>query len=174
MESKGGYNMQLEDFYDYKNQLMEDILTTESIVKLLADDLNIAEALDLRYTQIFPFEYIPEVEQQGRTFICFDVDVQKSVNKTYLLPTLYVWVFAHKSQLRLPNGGGVRTDKLCSEICKKINGSRFYGLGELEFYSAKRFSPVSEFNGKVLTFYMKEFNRRHDPKKPVPANRKGK
>lgn len=166
--------MQLEDFYDYKNQLMEDVLTTKSIVELLDANSNIENALDLRYTQVFPFEYVPDVEQQGRTFICFDVDVQKSINKTYLLPTLYVWVFAHKSQLRLPNGGGVRTDKLCSEICKKINGSRFYGLGELEFYSAKRFSPVSEYNGKVLTFYAKEFNRVHNPQKAVPINRKNK
>ena len=151
---------------------MEDLLTTDSIVELMGKDLNPADAVDLRYTQIFPFEYVPNIEQDGRTFICFDVDVQKSVNKTYLLPTLYVWVFAHKSQLRLPNGGGVRTDKLCSEICKKINGSRFYGLGELEFYSAKRFSPVTEYNGKVLTFYAREFNRVHDPNKPTPVNRK--
>jgi len=63
--------------------------------------------------------------------VCFDVDIQRSYNKTFYKPVLYIWVFAHRSNLRLPDGGGVRTDKLCSEICKKINGSRYYGLGQL-------------------------------------------
>ena len=30
--------MQLEEFFDYKNQLMNDLLTNEEIVRLLADD----------------------------------------------------------------------------------------------------------------------------------------
>ena len=164
--------MQLQEFFDYKNQLMEDLLTNESIVRLLDDDATLDTAGSLAYSNVFPCEYVPETVQDGKTFICFDVDIQKSVNKTYLLPTLYVWVFSHRSKLRLPNGGGVRTDKLCSEICKAINGSRKYGLGELDLYSVKRFAPMTDYQGKVLTFYAKDFNRTYDPNKATPANRK--
>ena len=117
---------------------MEDLLTSESIVRLLDDDISMDDAGKLAYKNVFPCEYVPETVQDGKTFICFDVDIQQSVNKTYLLPTLYVWVFTHRSKLRLPNGGGVRTDKMCSEICKAINGSRKYGLGELDLYSVKK------------------------------------
>lgn len=165
--------MQLEDFFDYKNQLMEDILTTESIVKLIDEDTDLSNASKLAYNQVFPCEYVPETVQKGQTFVCFDVDVQQSFNKTFLLPTLYVWVFSHRSKLRLPKGGGIRTDKLCSEICKKINGSLKYGLGELELYSVKRFAPMTDYQGKVLTFYAKEFSKVFDPKKEIPSNRKG-
>lgn len=165
--------MQLEDFFDYKNQLMEDILTTESIVKLIDEDTDLSNASKLSYNQVFPCEYVPETVQKGQTFVCFDVDVQQSFNKTFLLPTLYVWVFSHRSKLRLPKGGGIRTDKLCSEICKKINGSLKYGLGELELYSVKRFAPMTDYQGKVLTFYAKEFSKVFDPKKEIPSNRKG-
>ena len=164
--------MQLQEFFDYKNQLMEDLLTNENIVRLLDDTVTLEDAGRLAYSCVFPCEYVPETVQKGKTFICFDVDIQKSVNKTFLLPTLYVWVFTHRSKLRLPNGGGVRTDKLCSEICKAINGSREYGLGELDLYSVKRFAPMTDFQGKVLTFYAKDFNRVYDPSKPVPSNRK--
>ncbi len=83
-----------------------------------------------------------------------------------------MWVFSHRSKLRLPKGGGIRTDKICSEICKKINGSFKYGLGELELYSVKRFAPMTDYQGKVLTFYAKEFSRVFDPKKEIPSNRK--
>lgn len=162
---------QLDEFYNYKNQLMEDLLTNKSIVELLNEGLSPDEASSLAYTQIFPYEYVPETVEKGKTFICCDVDIQKTADKTYLLPTLYIWVFAHKSQLRLPKGG-VRTDKLCSRIADAINGSRKYGLGELSLYSVKRFAPMTDFQGKVMSFYAKDFNRLHPTKHPIPSNRK--
>ena len=94
------------------------------------------------------------------------------MNKTFLQPVLYIWIFTHKSKLRLPNGRGARIDKLCSEIAKTINGSRQYGLGELDLYSVKRFAPITDYQGKILTFYATEFNRLSPTGKPVPSNRK--
>lgn len=163
--------MQLQEFFDYKNQLMEDLLTSKEIVKLIDDTVALQNAASLAYTQVFPCEYVPDTVQEGKTYICFDIDIQRVADKTFLSPTLFVWVFTHRSKLRLPEGG-VRTDKLCSEICKAINGSRKYGLGELNLYSVKRFAPMTDFQGKVLTFYAKDFNRIYDGKKYTPENRK--
>ena len=166
--------MQLEDIYDYKNRLMQDLLTSEEIVHLLDEKIDINDAYDkLAYVQVFPSEYVPQTMQDGFTYICFDVDVQQeSIDKTFLKPILYIWVFAHRSRMRLPNGEGVRTDKICSEICKKINGSRYYGLGELNLYSVKRFAPILDTIGKVMTFYTREFNRPRTGALDTPANRK--
>ena len=80
-------------------------------------------------------------------------------------------MFTHKSKIRLPEGG-VRTDKLCSEIAKAINGSRFYGLGELDLYSVKRFAPITDYQGKVMMFQATDFNRFSPSGKPIPSNRK--
>lgn len=165
--------MLLEELYDYKDQLVEDLMTNPDIVKLLTDDETlINNPKPLVYSQVFPFEYIPETIEQANTFICIDVDIQKSLNSTFLIPTIYVWVFTHKSKMRLPEGG-VRVDKLCSEINKTINGSRLYGLGELNFYSSRRFAPIADYQGKVLTFMTKEFNRTSLNSKPIPPSRKG-
>lgn len=165
--------MQLNEFFDYKNQLMEDLLSNKEIVRLLDDNIAaIEKPLNLAYKQVHPYEYIPEVVDEGNTFICFDVDIQKTMNKTFLQPVLYVWVFSHKSKLRLPEGG-VRTDKLCSEIAKAINGSRQYGLGELDLYSVKRFVPINDYQGKVMMFQAQEFNRQTPTGKAIPSNRKG-
>lgn len=163
--------MQLDEFFDYKNTCMEDLLTNEKIVELVNDKVSVEDAKSLVYEQVFPFEFVPDTVEQGKTFICVDVDIQRTIGKTYLLPTMFVWVFTHKSLLRLPQGG-VRTDKLCSEIAKKLNGSRFYGLGELELTSVRRFAPMADFQGKIMTFNAKDFNRTYDPKRPVPSNRK--
>lgn len=164
--------MQLQDFYDYKERLMQDLMTNKEIVRLINEDVNFENAKSLVYTQVFPCEYVPETAQTGKTYICCDVDISEVFNKTYYEPVLYIWIFTHRSQLWLPEGG-VRVDKLCAEICKAINGSRFYGLGELKLESVKRFAPMTDYQGKVLTFTMKEFNRLYDPKKPTPTNRKG-
>lgn len=149
---------------------MKDLLTNESIVSLIQRDTT-ENAESLAYTQVFPYEYLPETVDKGQTFICFDVDISGVGNKPILTPVIYIWVFSHKSNLRLPEGG-VRPDKICSEICKVINGSRFYGLGELNLYSVKRFAPMTDYQGKLMTFNAKEFNRTYDGSKPIPANRK--
>jgi len=163
--------MQLEEFYDYKNRFMEDVLTNPEIVSLIDSTVDIEDAAMLAYTQVFPFEFIPETVEDAKTYICFDVDIQKSANKTFYSPTLYVWVFTHKSLLRLPEGG-VRTDKLCSKIAQAIDGSRYYGLGELELNAARRFAPMTDYHGKVLTFNAKDIKRTSPSGKPIPSNRK--
>lgn len=163
--------MYLDELFDYKNQLMNDLLTNENIVHLIDPDLSVDAAGSLMYKQVFPFEYVPETIEHGMTFICSDVDVQQVQNKTFLSPTLYVWVFTHKSLLRLP-GGGVRTDKLTHEIVKAINGSHMYGLGDLELYAVKRFAPLTDYQGKVIIFHAKDFNMPAPTGKPIPSNRK--
>lgn len=164
--------MQLQDFFDYKNRLVRDLLTNEKIVHLINEEVPFEEAYEqLAFKQVFPFEYVPETAQDGYTFICSEVDIQSVPTKTFLVPTIYIWIFAHRSRLRLPEGG-VRTDALCSEICKVINGSRYYGLGQLNLYSVKRYAPMTDYNGKVLTFQAKEFNRQFDGAAPMPSNRK--
>lgn len=163
---------QLELLFYYKNQMMEDVLTTEPILRLLTNDLSLpADPSSLAYDQVFPCEYVPETVQEGKTFICYDVDVSSSESKTFLYPTLYVWVFTHRSLLRLPEGG-VRTDALCCEIAKKINGSHYYGFGELNLYGLKRFAPMTDYQGKCMIFHAKDFNHQYDPKRSVPNNRK--
>ena len=62
--------------------------------------------------------------------------------------------------------------QLLTQHCKKINGSRRYGLGELDLYSAKRFAPMTAYNGKCLTFAAVDFNRQYDGTKHIPTNRK--
>lgn len=163
--------MYLDEFFDYKNKLMKTLCNNKEIVRLVTDSSSAAVPnKDLPYTQIFPFEFIPETIDDGMTFICFDVDIAEVIDKTYYVPVVYVWVFTHKSKLRLEEGG-VRIDKLAVEINKELSGSRYFGLGELDLSQVGRFSPITDYQGRVLTYYAKDFNRLSPSKKP-PSRRK--
>ena len=165
--------MYLDEFPVYKNQVMEDLLTDEKIVKLIDDTVSLEDAGSLVYTKVFPYEYVPETSEHGFTYICCDVDLIKTdgVTRTTYTPRLYIWVFTHKSLLRLPEGG-VRTDALVCEIAKKLSGSREYGMGELDLISVRRFAPMMDYNGKAMVFEAREWNRPRPNMKPIPANRR--
>lgn len=162
----------LDELFDYKNQLMDDMLTNVKILELLSDDQEkVDQPAEFMYKQVFPYEFVPDTVEHGQTFICCEVDIGDVRNKTFLDPKIYVWVFTHKSKVRLPRGG-IRVDNLTSEIVKTINGSRMYGLGTLNLASVKRFSPVTDYQGRTLVFDARDYNRLPDMRKPVPANRK--
>lgn len=162
--------MELEEFFDYKNQLMKELCSNENIVKLITDNPEAdVPNYNLPYSQVYPYEFIPETIDHGQTFVCFDVDIAQVLDKTFYVPVLYVWAFTHKSKMQL-NEGGIRTDKLASEINKILNGSRYYGLGELDLKNVGRFSPITDYQGRVLTYHAKDFNR--SISKLPPSNRK--
>lgn len=164
--------MFLRELFDYKNRLMMDIVTNDNIIKLLQDDANPnKKPEDFIYTQIFPFENIEDTVEHGMSFICFDVEIMRADSKTFYDPVIYVWVFCHKSKMRLPEGG-VRIDEIAAEVTETLSGSRHYGLGELEFFSSRRFAPINDYQGKQLTFHAKDYNRLHAYGKEIPVNRK--
>lgn len=163
--------MQLDEFFDYKNELMKRLCCNPKIVRLVTDsDEAPVPNYDLAYTQIFPFEHIPEIVDDGKTFICFDVDIASVIDKTYYVPVVYVWAFTHESKMRMSEGG-VRLDNLAVEINKELNGSRYFGLGELDLSSVTRFVPQSGYLGRALAYKALDFNRLAPSQKP-PVNRK--
>ena len=146
-------NRQFEELYDYKDKLMEILCTDEEIVKLVTDDEDATVPnYSLPYTQIFPFEYVPETVDAGKTFVCFDVDMIETESDQVYVNVLYIWVFTHKSKMRLPNGDGVRIDKLSTAVADKLVGNRNFGLGELKVRYNKRFAPITDFLGRELAY----------------------
>ena len=165
--------MELQEFYDYKNRLMMDLCSNPEIVKLVTGQENpTVSDRSLPYSQVYPFQYIPETENNARTFVCFDVDIlyRNKTNKTFYYPVIYIWIMAHKSKMRTKTQGCL-TDAISCEIDKMLNGNRFYGLGELELGPVGRFIPTTDYLGREMVYYTKDFNR-SPGLKPTPANRK--
>ncbi len=162
----------LDEFFAYKNQFMDDLMGSKKIRRLLDDDFTRIRAPgELIYHQVFPYEYVPETTEHATTFICCEVDISRVTDKLYLTPDMYVYIFTHKSLVRLPEGG-LRIDELSSEITKILSGSRMYGLGELNIYSAKHFAPIANYQGRILIFRSRDINRFNPTGKTIPVNRK--
>lgn len=163
--------MHLEEFFNYKNTLIGDLISEEDIVCLI-DEQFVSDPPSLVYDRIFPFEFLPDTVQEGKTYLCIDVDIRKSAeNGKKYIPTISIWIFTHKSLMKLPQGG-VRVDKICSLISKKINGSLWYGQGKLELESVKRFAPMTDYQGKCMVFVTKDVSNVFDPLKKIPSNRR--
>lgn len=163
----------LDIFYNYKNNLIGELVTNEEIISLLTDDEElISHPEKLIYSQLFPLEYVPDTIQHAKTYICCDVDIQKAAGRPLFEPVFHIWIFTHKSLLILPDGKGVRVDRLASKIADILDGSHYYGMGELEFYSSKRFAPIADYQGKVLTFTTTDWAKVPPNNKPIPSNRK--
>lgn len=165
--------MELQEFFDYKTRLMMDICSNERLVQLIRgeNDVTVPDR-KLPYKQVYPFQYIPETENDARTFVCFDVDIlyKRQTNKTFYYPVIYIWIMAHKSNMHLKEGG-VIIDTIASEIDHMLNGSRFYGQGELELGPVERFIPTTDYLGREMVYYARDFNR-SPGQKPTPINRK--
>lgn len=52
--------MQLDEFFGYKNKLMEHLLTNREIVRLIDEDVPFEDAASLAYLRVYPCEYIPD------------------------------------------------------------------------------------------------------------------
>lgn len=168
--------MLLDELFDYKNELMKIFCNNDRIVHLVTDSEDAqCPNYDLPYSQIYPYEFIPETVDHGTTFICVDVDIQQVYSKTTYNPVIYIWVFTHKSKLKLPEGG-VRIDQIAVEINKELSGSRYFGLGELELAMTERFVPIADYLGRCLVYTATDFNRPSHirPYKNPPANRKNR
>jgi len=163
--------MDLVEFYDYKNLLMKDLCCNPEVVKLVTGNPNPkVPNHQLAYTQIHPYQFLPETTSEAKTFICFDVDIREVPTKTYYMPVVYVWILTHKSNFRLPQGG-LLLDKLSAVINEMLSGSRYFGMGELKLSSVERFVPIVDYQGRELVYTTMDWNRR-PASKDVPGNRK--
>lgn len=161
--------MNLDFFFNYKNRLMEHLMTDKELVDLIDD--NVEHGSELIYKKVFPYQLIPDTVEESNNYLMFDVDVDKSMVGSKVQCTIYIWVLVHKTEARLP-GGGVRQDAICARISELINGSMEYGMGELELYSVKRYAPAMDYNGKMMIFRAEDVNSYYNPNKHIPSNRK--
>lgn len=148
----------LQDLTTKKERMLKEFLSDREVVTLLTDDeTHELPAKDLRYKQVFPYAWIDETVDEAKTFICFDVDVPEIATIAVKDCYMYVWIFTH-TKIAMTHRG-VRVDLLASRIDELINGSTEYGFGKVKLVSALRFMPNSNYYGRVLKYYVQDWNR---------------
>lgn len=148
----------LKELTERKQLLFETILSDRECVNLLTNsEDHPLPALDLRYTQVFPYAWIDDTIQDAKTFLCFDLDVPRISNIAVKSVNLYIWMFSHKSLM--PTRFGIRTDLLASRVDTLLNGSTEFGFGKLSLSSVTRLSPNTDYYGRALKYTVLDWNR---------------
>lgn len=150
----------LSNLTEYKNRFMEFLINNKQICSLLTDTDGESIPYDnLKYTQIFPYDFIPDTIDEQKTFICFDVDIPRVKTLAVTDVYLYVYVFTHKDLMRIPQKG-IRPDLICHVIDTAINGDTTWGFEKLELESCTRMSPPGhDMRGRVLRYRVEDWNR---------------
>lgn len=130
--------------------LFDDTLTS-------IDDADLQE--QLMNQNIFKFPYVPDTQDIMRQFVCFDMDLVSSIQKsTYKNLTLYFWVFCHKELVKHRSGYN-RSDLIDERIQTLFNGKSFFGIGKL-VCTGDRFLQVGQsYFGRRLIFETLELNK---------------
>lgn len=149
----------LDELFLYKQKLFELLCGDEKIVRLLLDreDVEVPNR-DLPMKLVLPYNYVPEAATHGSTYICFDIEIPRVENNTYLDPAIYVWAFCHQSKMVVEGGGGTRPDQLALRINRVLLKSSAFGATPLQLASVSSVSPIKGFWGKLLQYRTVAFN----------------
>ena len=104
----------LQEISRNKIKMMELFLINPQFVELLSDPKDSpSDVLSLQYSQLFPYAWVNNTVDEEQTFVCFDIDVPKVINKSIKEVQLWVWIFTHENLMRMSDGSGTRLDVFC-------------------------------------------------------------
>lgn len=144
----------------YKEKMAQKFCTSDglsALLKMVGEES--MSASDLMYNRVFPYEYVPDVTEVNRAFVCFDIDVVDVESDIIKIVDINVYVFCGKEIIRLPDSKGIRTDVMASEVDKIMNGNRTIGLGAISLLTCKTFVPMSGYYGRQIRYRVKDFNK---------------
>ena len=151
----------LKDMGSYKNTLLSSFVESEEICELLFDKKPYTEqdVDNLVYTQIFPYLYIDETQDEVLSYLCVEVSVPRIPTGTIKDMKLIVWAYCHKKSMQYSKNGysGTKSDILADMVERVLRDSNKFGIGKLQLISCNHFSPNSKYYGRELIYNIPDF-----------------
>ena len=150
--------MYFEEIPNYRDTIMRSICKCDRIVELLRPkNQPTMKASDMPYKYIFPYGHLIDKSTEVGTYICFDIVAPRIINRSFIDFRMDFWIISHERDMKTQHG--LITDLLTIELDKLINGSKCFGLGEVELVGWDRFTPADGFHGRSLVYRTVDFNR---------------
>lgn len=150
----------LKELSAYKSRMMQAFCTSKELSPLLCvegeDELT---GKALMYSRVFPYAHVPNTVENAKSFVCFKVDAVSVKSAVIKVMQITIYCISHQSLLRLPDGKGLRTDEMASQVDKLMNGNTEFGLGTVELISSKEFNPITNYCGRESVYRVTDFNR---------------
>ena len=154
----------LYDIGSCKQELFSSFINDPDICELLfnkepyTDD----DREKLFYSQIFPYLYVDDTQDETLTYLCYEIDIPPSSDKTSgTIKNMKIIIFAycHKEIMRYNKKGyyGTRVDILADMVERKLRDSYDFGIGKPELISVTNFFPNNKYYGRQLIYNVPEF-----------------
>lgn len=133
-----------------KDKVIKEIANDEAFFYAIDPDTSkIENGGDLPGTHIFKYNKNPETITTTITFLTVMVDTfSRDRNKTFVTPTLTIWVYSHNDHMDIKNIKGIkdnRNDYISKLLDLKFNGT-YEGIGTLRLVG----NTEGTFNQKFL------------------------
>lgn len=136
--------------YKYLCELvLNDIITT-------MDDSDLQDRITKNY--IFKFAYIPDTQEEAKTYITFDITSNSSAsNDMYKNVKLTMNIICHKSLIDHPSGY-LRSDMIDECLQDLFNDNYDFGVGKMTCVGDSPIRINNTHYGRQIDFVSKEFN----------------
>lgn len=144
----------------FKNKIMSELSQDENIINALG--LNPDESPDdLVWVRLFPHEYVPQTEEDVKTYIFVEINIPERRNRYgdadndfIVRPIILFCVLTHQDDMRLSMVGesGTRMDYLSELIEDKYEGREGFGVGVLKLKSDIAGSVNNTYRFRQLVF----------------------
>ena len=145
----------------YKKKLITAIVTSPELVTLINDDYidengECVDSDELIYKQIFPYYYIPETQNEQKSYVIMKVNGLGIKNKIYNKAEVFICVISHQGIMKAK--GGTRIDKMGEIVEELFNGRDDFGFGEMELVSNIESEINTTHRCRILRFMVEDFN----------------
>ena len=145
---------------NWKNKIMSELSQDDEIIDALG--LNPNESPDdLVWTRYYPHYYIPQTEEDVKTYILVEIDIPErrirygtTESNIWVHPTIVFYVLTHQEDMRLNMAGesGTRMDYLAELLEDKYEGRTDFGVGSLKLKSDVAGSINTTYRFRQLIF----------------------
>jgi len=163
--------MNLEEIGSFKNKIVSKLINDSNILDALLGDINNVEDPEAALLGkdgsgnggcVFKFEYIPDTQENSKTFLCVEVVPQETDGDTITNMIIYVFAYCSKNLMQTyhrKGQAGTRVDILVSDIDKILNGNSEFGIGPLEWAGSIIYNPAQPYYGRMLVYRVGTFRK---------------
>lgn len=154
-------NKGLKRLRDYKQLVLETIISDEELVKAIANnntnflDTPVENPADLIYKQIFPYKWTaPEIPDRKEVYITMSFTVDRLDGGIFNNIAFSMYIFVHKDIMRVEVEGMpmLRSDYIMEKIEECFHKSKDFGVGRLELIDTGEVFLSTTIPGFYLTF----------------------
>lgn len=149
---------------DYKRKIMKKLIDDETIFELINYDGSAEYPDDMLYKNIFPYNRIPETEQEESVYVCVMIDIPTIYARNNIARNVNIRlrVYSHERLMQVKGQSGDRIDLVSARIDELLNEKFDFGIGFVSLGSNTEHVLDSRHFYREMIFKTESLNSKRD------------